>query len=107
MLFRSNYEQQVAVCKRIVKLLKEKKGSVVLGRQAGNAEAGERMHSTNAAQSVYRHNGESFRKMWEAVGETTGTKWRVDVELFIEDRGPMNAIHGPDGRAVRFSVWRE
>jgi hypothetical protein len=102
-----NYEQQVAVCKRIVKLLKEKKGSVVLGRQAGNTEAGERVHRTNAAQSMFRHNGESFKKMWEEVGEATGTKWTVDVELFTVDRDPMNAIHGPDGRAVRFSVWRE
>jgi hypothetical protein len=34
------YEDQIRVCKRIVKLLKEKKDSVVLGRQVGNANAG-------------------------------------------------------------------
>lgn len=104
-----NYEQQVAVCKRIVGLLKGKKGSLVLGRQAGNAEAGERAHRTNAAQSMFRHNEESFRKMWAEVGEATGTKWKVDVELFApsEGWGRRTALNGPDGRAVRFSVWRE
>ncbi len=60
-----NYEQQVDVCKRIVKLLREKEGSVVLGRQAGNLEAGERVHKTNEAQSMFRHNVQSFKKMWE------------------------------------------
>jgi hypothetical protein len=34
-----SYEDQVKVCKRMVKLLKEK-DSVVLGRQIGNANAG-------------------------------------------------------------------
>ncbi|KAE9378513.1 methyltransferase domain-containing protein [Stipitochalara longipes BDJ] len=104
-----NYEQQIAVCKRIVEILRAKKGSFVLGRQAGNVEAGERVHRTNPAQSMFRHNEESFKKMWAEVGEATGTKWKVDVELFTpsEGWGPPNPLHGSDGRAVRFSVWRE
>ena len=103
-----NYEQQVAVCKRIVKLLREKKGSVVLGRQAGNVEAGERAHATLTEQSMFRHNEETFKKMWVEVGEATGTKWRVDIEMFKVDRKPIiQMIHGSDARAIRFSVWRE
>jgi len=97
-----NYEGQIVVCKRIVKLLREKKGSVVLGRQSGNVEAGERVHRTNGSQSVFRHNEESFKKMWMEVGEATGTKWRVDVQMFEVERKS-----GTDGRAIRFSVWRE
>jgi hypothetical protein len=46
-----------------VKLLREKEGSVVFGRQAGNLEAGERVHRTNEAQSMFRHNMKSFKKM--------------------------------------------
>ena len=38
-LYLFGYEDQVKVCNRIVKLLKEKKDSVVLGRQVGNANA--------------------------------------------------------------------
>lgn len=105
-----NYEQQVEVCKRIVKLLREKEGSVVVGRQAGNLEAGERVHRTNEAQSMFRHNVESFKKMWEEVGVMTGTKWRVEVEMLDSvsvDRAWMQGLHGKDGRPIRFSVWRE
>lgn len=90
-----------------MKILSNRKGSLVLGRQAGNLEAGEQVHRTNAAQSMFRHNAESFRKMWKEVGEATGTKWRVDVELFEVNRKPALFHDRPDGRAIRFSVWRD
>ena len=83
------------VCKRIIETLRARKGSVVLGRQVGNVVAGERVHRTNEAQSMFRHNEESFRKMW------------VEVEMFEVERRSINEIHGSDGRAIRFSVWRE
>jgi SAM-dependent methyltransferase len=104
-----NYEQQIAVCKRIVEILRARKGSFVLGRQVGNLEAGEKVHRTNAAQSMFRHNEESFKKMWAEVGEATGTKWKVDAKLFehSEGWGPANASRDQTGRAIRFTVWRE
>jgi SAM-dependent methyltransferase len=103
-----NYEQQVKACKRIVKLLREKEGSVLLGRQIGNLEAGEKVHKTNEAQSMFRHNVKSFKKMWEEVGVMKGTKWKVEVEMLDNvDRVWMQGIHGKDGRLIRFSVWRE
>jgi hypothetical protein len=45
--------------------------------------------------------------MWGEVGEWTGTKWGVEVEMFEVERRSINEIHGSDGRAIRFSVWRE
>lgn len=105
-----NYQDQLRVCKRIVEILKEKKGSVVLGRQAGSIVAGERVHRTNTAQSMFRHNAESFKKMWQEVGEATGTKWRVEIEVLDprEDQWARPGAEGPhDGRPIRFSVWRE
>jgi hypothetical protein len=89
-----------------VKLLREKKGAVVLGRQAGNFLAGEKVHRTNQAWSMFQHNEESFRKMWVEVGKATGTKWRVDVEMFEVDR-PVKRFQKSDRRAIRLSVWRE
>jgi SAM-dependent methyltransferase len=100
-----NYETQVVVCKRIVKL-REKKGAVVLERQAGNILAGEKVHRTNQAGSMFQHNEESFRKMWVDFSEATGTEWRVDVEMFEVDR-PVKRVEKSDRRAIRFSVWRE
>ena len=105
-----NYQDQLRVCKRIVEILKPTKGSVVLGRQAGNLVAQERPHRTNTLQSMFQHNPESFKKMWEEVGEATGTKWRVDVEALDVGDALFNrpGTEGPrDGRAIRFSVWRE
>ena len=37
------YAGQVEVCKKIVRLLKDKKGSILLGRQVGNLVAGEKI----------------------------------------------------------------
>jgi SAM-dependent methyltransferase len=69
------YEDQVKVCKRIVKLLKEKKDSVVLGRQIGNSNAGEQLLRNDRIKTRWRHNEESFKKIWEEVGQLTGSKW--------------------------------
>ena len=104
------YAGQVEICKQIVKLLKNKRGSMLLGRQVGNLDAGERVHDTNRGGSMFRHNGESFRKMWDEVGEFTGTKWRVETEMlhpgerYMKERG---GVHGPNMRRLQFSVFRE
>ena len=80
---------------------------MVLGRQVGNVKAGERVHRTNERQTMFRHNEESFKQMWVEVGEATGTKWTVHVEIFKEDRNTFKWNHGLDERSIRFSVWRE
>lgn len=104
-----NYEGQIEVCKQLVKLLREKKDSLILGRQVGNTDPGEYVQTTNESGIAYRHNAESFKKMWDEVGEETGTKWRVDYdfELFEwpskEERDKVE----PGVGMLRFSVFRE
>lgn len=73
------YEDQIKVCKRIIKLLRKKKGTVVLGRQIGSSNAGEQPLRNDPTKTRWKHNEESFKKMWEEVGEMTGSKWRVEV----------------------------
>jgi SAM-dependent methyltransferase len=75
-LFR--YEGQINACKATVKLLRDKKDSVLLGRQVGASKAGEYVHRTNKDQTMFRHNPDSFRKMWEEVGKLTNTECRSD-----------------------------
>jgi hypothetical protein len=104
------YVDQVAICKRIVKLLKTKKDSLLLGRQVGNLEAGEKVHRTNKSQTMFRHNSESFQKMWDEVGEATGTKWKVETELLVPNDRQIDerrGEHGPNMRSLRFSVFRQ
>jgi len=104
------YAQQVRVCKEIVKLLRETKGSMLLGRQVGDLHAGEKVHRTNKSQTMFRHNAESFTKMWEEVGELTGTKWRVETEILHSDESFMQERKETFESTVRrlsFSVFRE
>jgi hypothetical protein len=94
-----------------VKLLREKKDSLILGRQVGNTNAGEYVQTTNESGIMYRHNPESFKKMWDEVGEETGTKWRVDYDFVLfeslqlskEERDKIE----PGVGMLRFSVFRE
>jgi hypothetical protein len=104
-----DYVGQFKVCERIVTLLRPVKGSVVLGRQVGYVVAGEKAHRTNYREKMFRHNEESFRRMWEEVGLKTGTRWRTEVELqeIMEERASFNAPWDPDMRRLRFTVFRE
>jgi hypothetical protein len=102
-----DYAGQFKVCERIVRLLKPVKGSMVAGRQVGYVVAGERVHRTNYREKMFRHNAESFEKMWEEVGEKTGTKWRVEVEIQKVEEMQGHVQWDPDTRRLKFTVFRE
>lgn len=80
-----NLEGQADACKRLVTLMKDKPGCLVIGRQIGNVDSGHRAGSLNTNYKRFRHNEESFAEMWKQVGEATGTKWEVDARLEAED----------------------
>lgn len=111
-----DYEGQRKACERIVRLLRPKPGSVVLGRQVGSVVAGERNHRTNKGSAMWRHDIASFERMWAEVGAATDTKWRVDAQLAGgEDMAPRAveqgkdeiSWHDSDMRRLRFAVFRE
>lgn len=74
-------DQQKTVARRVVKLLKPQKDSLLVGRQVGNVKAGESPHGTTPRGNMYRHNIESWTKMWKEVGQETDTEWEVKAEL--------------------------
>ena len=104
-----SYEGHIKVCKRLVRLLRDKKDSLILGRQVGNLDAGDYIQKTNKGGNMYRHNSEGFKKMWQEVGQATGTKWRVDCDFKLlewvseEERLEL----GPGMGMIRFSVFKE
>ncbi|KAF8856460.1 hypothetical protein BDZ45DRAFT_715343 [Acephala macrosclerotiorum] len=104
-----DYKGQFNACKAIVKLLSEKKDSLLVGRQVGNLTAGERVHRTNKGQSMFRHNAGSFKKMWEDVGKETGTKWSVDVNEHLVEPGVRERRNWgePELQRIGFAVFRE
>ncbi|OCK84996.1 hypothetical protein K432DRAFT_319175 [Lepidopterella palustris CBS 459.81] len=77
-----NWDDQVKIAKRIVTLMKPKAGGLVIGRQMGNEKSGEYSFSKDTqSKTTFRHNVESFKKMWKLVGEETNTDWEVEVSL--------------------------
>ncbi|MCJ1306706.1 hypothetical protein MMC25_000349 [Agyrium rufum] len=102
-----NYEEEVAVAKRVVKLLKPVKGSVLFGRQRGNIKPGTYPHRTNASGTMYRHDASTWKQMWKEVGEATGTEWDVRAELNHGSEGQRNdSLMGSDDRNLYFEVER-
>ncbi|PYH92567.1 methyltransferase domain-containing protein [Aspergillus ellipticus CBS 707.79] len=73
-----HWDRQVALSKHIIKLLKPKPGSLIVGRHVGDWNAGDKSGG-ELGHGFYRHNLDSWRKMWDQISEETGTKWEVDV----------------------------
>jgi SAM-dependent methyltransferase len=75
-------EEQQRICERIVRLLKNKKGALVLGTQVGSTKPKD--VPFGATKNVFRHDEITFEKLWKAVGEKTNTEWKVTTTM---DRG--------------------
>lgn len=110
-----NWEEQVDVTERVVRLLKPVQGSLILGRQRGNVNSGEYEHRTNEKGTMFRHNEKSWKEMWKQVGKATGTSWDVNVWLEKDEdfgRYRKNEGNGSDNRLdagdrrLRFEVTR-
>jgi SAM-dependent methyltransferase len=72
------FDKQVEVSKSVAALLRPEPGSMILGRQIGAVEAAEQVSATG---TMYRHNPESFKKMWKEIGEDLGIDFTVDASL--------------------------
>ncbi|KAK3322624.1 hypothetical protein B0H66DRAFT_554854 [Apodospora peruviana] len=76
-LFSLQEQEMMAV--RLVQLLAPRAGSLIIGRQSGSEEAGEFSRAGDKnGKSHFRHNPQSWRELWDRVGERTGSKWHVE-----------------------------
>ena len=78
-------KDQKEVCKQLVKVLRQQAGSTILGHNLGHQEP----YEGDRAQGgrVYRHNVESFKKLWGEIGEEIGVEFAVDAKLVMfEDK---------------------
>lgn len=107
-----SWDEQKAVARRCLRLLKPRKDSLVLGRQVGNVDPGAyaRRHADG---SRYRHDVASWRRMWDEVGAETGVEFAVEGSLteeigFMPDfSAPDKQIRGQEGsRLMTYSVRR-
>ncbi|ORY13132.1 hypothetical protein BCR34DRAFT_623932 [Clohesyomyces aquaticus] len=85
-----NREEQIQVAKRLVTILKPKPGSLLVGRMLGSTVAGDLVDSKNSQKRRFRHNEESWAKLWKEVGQATASEWKVDSQLEGEDLGKLS-----------------
>lgn len=74
-----SWEDQIKSAIKINSLLKGKKGDLIVGRQMGAREA----RTREGERKAWRHDKESFEKMWEEIGEKTGTKVTVFLKILF------------------------
>jgi hypothetical protein len=103
-----DWDKQVIIAKRLVKLLHDKPGSLVVGRQVGRLDPPppEKNHE---AGKHYRHNPVTWKQLWGQVGEETGTKWEVEtwMEKWAGADSVMKTFHeGLETFKLRFTVRR-
>ncbi|KAK0382825.1 hypothetical protein NLU13_9920 [Sarocladium strictum] len=96
-----NWVQQLGIGKRLVSFIKPgTTNALVFGRQMGARKPGSpRGH---ARSSVYLHNESSFQRLWDEIGELTGTKWSVMFEHGAED--PNDKTDAP--HPIDFTVYQ-
>lgn len=105
-----DYAEQKQIAHRVVKLLKPQKDSLLLGRQVGNVTAGSFQHRTNKGSTMYRHNDQSLKKMWDEVGkEVGGIKFETKVEMTewvgFKSQDQAN-FHHEGAQRLQYSVRR-
>lgn len=105
-----DWDEQVAIGKRIVSLLRPRPGSVLVGRQVGRIRNSEGPASEGALIKYY-HNEESWKELWEVVQRETGTRWKVDAlgESWGETASPetLRMVREQGQMKLRFLVKRE
>ena len=111
-----NYDDQVMLAKRIVKLLQPRRGSLVLGQQNANKNAGEYpSRPGHRSETLFRHDEASWKNLWEKVGRQMEppVSFRVKSELYphsIPQRveRPDSGQWRDDGLGwMRWEVWWE
>lgn len=73
------WDDQVRAASRMVRFLHPDRRDVMLfGRQVGTMLP--RDNGKAGSDKVYLHNADSWQRLWDEVGERTGTRWRTTME---------------------------
>jgi len=102
-------EEQKQVARSVIKLMRPRKDSLIVGRQVGNANPRE-VPRRDGAGSRFRHDVESWRQMWDDVGQEFGVKFEVDGRIQpVGSLGVKANISEADGESavmMEYSVRR-
>lgn len=121
-----NWQKQLRAAIRILRLLSHKPGSLILGSQAGSADAGELPLKPPFAdgkggekRTVFRHSPESFGRLWMEAGKAVGVPLKVSAIFqapdafgkgidsgFVVSPKKRKYFTGAETRRLYFSVMR-
>ncbi|KAJ5389551.1 uncharacterized protein N7496_000619 [Penicillium cataractarum] len=76
------WDQQVAAVRQVIALLRPRPGSLVIGRQAARKDPIDPDNRENAPKR-YRHDVETWKRLWRQVEVETGTRWEVEAWLEV------------------------
>ena len=100
-----DWSEQAVALNRLVDLTHV--GSLLVGHQTGREPA---KSTLIGGEPRFYHDEESWRKMWNEVGEATGTTWDLEVEVGEHDLLGLKQDDfvwmGPFARALRFVATR-
>jgi len=100
-----DYDNQLKVATRILRLLSHRPGSIVLGSQAGVVDPIEQplkppfdKDSNGQKRTVFRHSTDSFVKLWEDAGAASGVPLRPISCIFERPKATKASPEGIDTR---------
>lgn len=74
-------EGQVKAGVQLVRLMKTSPGALILGRHLGSSTGQDRSNPAKPGTKMYIHCPDSFKRLWAAISERTGTHWVVRAWL--------------------------
>jgi len=96
-------EDQIAAAKQVAKLVK--KGGFIVGRQMGSVKPGD-VPAVSEGSMSYRHNPQTLQSMWDTVGSSTGTQWKVDGSMDLVGINPNSPVEDDNSRRLLFTITR-
>ena len=101
-----SWEKQIQIAKKMVAT--SKNNTIIMGSQMGKTQAREKLSPRG---TMFCHTPQTFQKMWEQVGNETGTTWKVEANMLDLDEWGLQpedyAWMEKDNRALNFIVQRE
>lgn len=100
-------KDQNTVAQHLSGLIKPIAGSIIVGRQLGNREAGEQ-RGLSEDTTIFAHNPDSWDSFWQDVGASTNTKWKVDTRVEeAAERAKRQAWASPGMIVLVFTITRQ
>lgn len=97
-----SWESQLVICERIIRFFKRGSSAgspaVVFGSHIGSVKPGE-----IEVFRIFLHDETTFQSLWDEVGNKTGTRWKVSMQIVALTPPKPNA-YGEDSRVMRFVV---